>query len=113
MTHKGLLLLKELQELAIGLQKGNKLLMRQKGGILICQFVMGGLVRHLAEVRSELLIEALLQKGMGGIVEGKHYHAFLHGFKAMALHVKSQWLLHELELEQHEASGDYLRAFVA
>ena len=111
--HKKLLLLKELQELAIGLPKGNKLLMKQIGALLTCQFVMGGLVRHLAEVRSELLIEALLQKGIGGIIEGKHYHAFVHGFKAMVLHVKAQLLVQELDLEQAEYRDAYLQSFVA
>ena len=113
MMHERLLLLNELQELAIGLPKGNKLLLNRIGSILTCQFVMGGLVRYLVEVRNEFLIDVLLQKSVGGIIEGKHYSAFVYGFKAMALHVKSQLLFSELDQEQHELNSAYLQAFVA
>ncbi|PKV75955.1 hypothetical protein [Pontibacter ramchanderi] len=113
MTHKRLLLLNELQELAMGLPMGNKLLLKPVGSILTCQFVMGGLVSYLVEVRNELLMDTLLQKGVEGIIEGEHYSAFIYGFEGMALRVKAQLLFKELDLEQTELSSAYLQAFVA
>lgn len=90
------LLSEELQGLFIGLQKSNKLLLKERTDTLECQFVKGGLVCHLVEVKSKLVVKALQKAALLGILEGTAFGAFKNTFGRFALHVKALALYHEL-----------------
>lgn len=94
--------MKELEELAIGLVGTNTLLLKEKGNLLECQFLVGGLVRHTVQVKCKYLAAALKQQSVLGIIEGGNFISFRSKFSGFSLHVKTKKLYNQLSASQPE-----------
>lgn len=105
--------MRELEELATWLMNSNLLILKENGALLECQFIWGGLVRHIVHVRNEILTAALKQKSERGIIEGATFNAFKNNFSSFSLHVKARQLYAELSARPTEYVLEFQQLAIA
>lgn len=96
-------LVKELQELAAGLDKGNILVLRRRASMYECQFLDGGLVCHVVQLHNTPLAAALLQVSVTGIIAGATYETFKNTFSEFCFKIKTRSLYQELKATAAES----------
>jgi hypothetical protein len=93
-------LLKELSAFSTCLGNSNMLVLKKEANLLECQFIMGGLTRHVLRIRNKAFAKALQQLNAQGIIEGASFTALKHTFSRFSLHVKAKQLYFELSIGQ-------------
>ena len=92
--------MEELEELSVGLNKSNTLLLKEHNQYLQCEFLKEGMVRHTVLVHCPTLANALRQECRYGILEGTAFSNFKNNFSKFSLHIKARRLYQELS-NQH------------
>ncbi|MFD2247280.1 hypothetical protein [Pontibacter ruber] len=86
----------DLNRLHEGLLNSTTLVVKDLGKEVECSFIKEGLVTSTFNIEEDVLIAALREKGLNGIVEGTQFATFKNNFKRFTLCVKARRLFKEL-----------------
>lgn len=89
--------MKELERIENGLKSSHTLLYKNESQGLACSFVNGGLVVDSFVIEDEVIAEALVKKGVNGVVEGSNFSLLKSNYDWFSLHVKSKKLYETLK----------------